>query len=86
MAGLDPAKVGESYFEYMAFAFGFAARLFKAGFAAFVHGVVSCLHETTASAEVMAIHDEIPRETGADGQGRTIARFWRSHIGLVEGA
>jgi hypothetical protein len=54
-----PAKVGESYFEHMAFAFGFAARLFKAGFAAFVHGVVPCLHETTASAEVMAIHDEI---------------------------
>lgn len=54
-----PAKVGESYFEHMVFAFGFAARLFKAGFAAFVHGVVPCLHETTASSEVMEINDEI---------------------------
>jgi len=54
-----PAKVGESYFEHMAFAFGFAARLFRAAFAAFVHGVVPALHETTASSEVLAMNDEI---------------------------
>ena len=54
-----PAKVGESYFEHMAFAFGFSARLFRAAFAALVHGVVPCLHETTASTEVLAMNDEI---------------------------
>ena len=54
-----PAKVGESYFEHMAFAFGFSARLFRAAAAAFLHGVVPCLHETTASAEVLAMTDEI---------------------------
>lgn len=54
-----PAKVGEGYFEHMAFAFGFSARLFGAAFAAFVHGVVPALHETTASSEVLAMNDEI---------------------------
>lgn len=54
-----PAKVGESYFEHMAFAFGFGFRLLRAGFAAMVHGVVPALHETTASAEILALHDEI---------------------------
>lgn len=54
-----PAKVGESYFEHMAFAFRFAARLFRAAAAAAVHGVVPCLHETTASSEVLAMNDEI---------------------------
>ena len=54
-----PAKVGESYLEHMVFAFGFSSRLFRAAFAALVHGVVPCLHETTASAEVLAMNDEI---------------------------
>ena len=54
-----PAKVGESYFEHMAFAFGFSARLFRAAFAAMIHGVVPCLHETTASSEILAMNDEI---------------------------
>ena len=54
-----PAKVGESYLEHMAFAFGFSSRLFRAAFAAAVHGFVPCLHETTASTEVLAMNDEI---------------------------
>lgn len=54
-----PAKVGESYLEHMAFAFRFSGRLFRAAAAAFVHGVVPCLHETTASSEVLAMNDEI---------------------------
>lgn len=54
-----PAKVGESYFEHMIFAFGFSARLFRAALAAFVHGVVPALHETTASSEVLDMNDEI---------------------------
>ncbi len=54
-----PAKVGESYFEHMVFAVGFSARLFRAAVAALIHGVVPCLHETTASAEVLAMNDAI---------------------------
>ena len=54
-----PAKIGETYLEHMAFAFGFSARLFRAAFAALVHGVVPALHETTASTEVLAIADEV---------------------------
>lgn len=54
-----PAKVGESYFEHMTFAFGFSARLFRAAFAALVHGVVPCLHETTASTAILDMNDEI---------------------------
>ncbi len=54
-----PAKVGESYFEHMAFAFRFSGRLIRAGLAAFVHGVVPACCETTASSAVLAMNDEI---------------------------
>lgn len=64
-----PAKVGEGYFDHMAFAFGFSARLFRAAIAAFVHGVVPCLHETTASSEVMAMHTEIRDRRARMAQG-----------------
>ena len=44
-----------------------------AAFAALVHGVVPCLHETTASSEVLAMNDEIRARralmaTGADAR------------------
>ena len=54
-----PAKVGETYLEHMAFAFGFSLRLFRAAFAALLHGLVPALCETTASAQVLAMNDEI---------------------------
>jgi hypothetical protein len=54
-----PAKVGEGYIEHMVFAFGFSARLFRAAFAALVHGVVPCLHETTASSAVLDMGNEL---------------------------
>ena len=54
-----PAKVGETYFEHMAFALGFSVRLFRAAFAALLHGLVPAFCETTASAEVLAMNDEI---------------------------
>lgn len=71
-----PAKAGESYFEHMIFAFGFSARLFRAAFAALVHGVVPCLHDTTASTAVLDMTDEIRarRASMATGSGeRAIA-------------
>ena len=66
-----PAKVGESYFEHMAFAFGFSARLFRAGFAALVHGVVPCLHETTASTAVLDMTDDIRARRAAMASGNS---------------
>src|SRR5262245_2417825 len=54
-----PAKAGESYLEHMAFAFAFSWRLIRAGLAAFAHGILPACCETTASSEVLAMHDEI---------------------------
>ena len=54
-----PAAVGESYFEHMTFALRFSGRLFRAGFAAFAHGFVPAVCETTASEAVFAMSDEI---------------------------
>ena len=54
-----PAKVGENYFEHMLFAFKFSGRLFRAAFAAFAHGVVPAVCETTASQAILDMHSEI---------------------------
>ncbi|HRX36352.1 MAG TPA: DUF6356 family protein [Aestuariivirga sp.] len=64
-----PAKVGESYVEHMVFAFGFSARLFRAAAAAFIHGVVPCLHETTASTAVLDMNDELRARRASMAQG-----------------
>ena len=44
-----PRSVGESYFEHLLFAGGFALRLLAAGLAALVHALIPCLFEKTAS-------------------------------------
>jgi len=44
-----PQSVEESYFQHMAFAGWFAARLLAAGGAALVHALIPCLFEKTAS-------------------------------------
>ncbi|MBI2719329.1 MAG: hypothetical protein HYX36_11320 [Rhizobiales bacterium] len=71
-----PAAVGESYFEHMAFALRFSARLFRAAFAAAIHGMVPAVCETTASTAILAMNDEIrarralmasAKSTAADG-------------------
>ena len=54
-----PAAVNETYVEHLFFAFKFSARLFRIGLAALIHGVIPCLHETTASSEVLALSEEI---------------------------
>lgn len=64
-----PAKVGESYFEHMAFAFGFSFRLFRAAAAALLHGVVPACCETTASSAVLAMNEEISRRRAQMAQG-----------------
>ncbi|MFT3987003.1 DUF6356 family protein [Aestuariivirga sp.] len=64
-----PAAVGESYFEHMAFALTFSARLFRAAFAAFAHGFVPAVCETTASQAVLDMHDEIRARRAALAHG-----------------
>jgi Family of unknown function (DUF6356) len=54
-----PAAVGESYLKHMKFAFRFSGRLFRAGFAAFAHGFVPAVCETTASQAILSMNDEI---------------------------
>lgn len=54
-----PTKIGESYFQHMVFAFSISARLFRAAFAAALHGVVPAACETTASTAVIALYDEM---------------------------
>lgn len=51
-----PASVGESYFEHMATAFAFAARLFGASLACFVHGLFPFLFTSTGSATVKRLY------------------------------
>ena len=54
-----PAAVGEGYFEHMKFALRFSGKLFRAGLAAFAHGFVPAVCETTASEAILAMNDEI---------------------------
>jgi uncharacterized protein DUF6356 len=54
-----PASVGESYFEHMSSAFGFAAHLLGASFACFVHGLFPFLFTSTGSAMVKDLHQRM---------------------------
>jgi hypothetical protein len=54
-----PASVGEGYFQHQRHAFGFAARLFTAAVASFVHGLVPALFLTTGSDTVRHLHDRM---------------------------
>ena len=51
-----PKSVNESYIEHLRFAAGFSARLFAAGFCAFVHALIPCLFEKTASRMVSGLY------------------------------
>ena len=66
-----PAKVGEGYFEHMGVAFRYSWRLLRAGFAAFVHGIVPACCETTASTEVLAMSSEIQARRAKCREGKT---------------
>jgi len=72
-----PASVGESYFEHMGVAFGFAARLLAAALACFVHGLLPFLFSKTGSSAVKRLHHEMI--TGRSAQHRSEghdARQW----------
>lgn len=52
-----PAKVNETFFEHMFFALRFAGLLFVAAGAAFVHAIVPCLFEKTASRIIKTLYE-----------------------------
>ena len=51
-----PESVNETYGEHARFAFGFSMKLFAAAGAAFVHALVPCLFEKTASRMVADLY------------------------------
>jgi hypothetical protein len=54
-----PAAVGETYFEHMGTAFTFAARLFGASIACFVHGLFPFLFPSTGSTMVKRLYQRM---------------------------
>jgi len=52
-----PASVDETYFEHMAFAAGFSAKLFAAAFAAMIHALLPFLFEKTASGIIRTLYE-----------------------------
>jgi hypothetical protein len=68
-----PQAVDESYAEHLLFACGVAARLFGAGLAAFIHALIPCLFETTASRMIREMHERIAnRHRAAAPRPRTL--------------
>ena len=77
-----PASVGESYFEHMGVAFGFAVRLLAAAFACFVHGLLPFLFTKSGSSAVKRLHQEMiaGRSTRRDAHLASRERSWRANI------
>ena len=53
-----PRHVNESYFEHLFFALKFSGTLFLAAGAAFIHAVIPCACEKTASRLVAQLYDK----------------------------
>ena len=73
-----PESVGESYFEHMAMAFGFGAKMIVSGLACLMHGLFPFLFLKTGSNTVTALHtsmvshrDRRTPHTGAPIAGQT---------------
>ena len=54
-----PADVNESYLEHLLAAVGFATRLLLAAGACFVHALVPCLFQRTASSMLNRLHAQM---------------------------
>jgi hypothetical protein len=65
-----PRAAGESYFEHMGFALGFAGQLMVAAGAAFVHAAIPALCETTASTRVMELSESLAGRRAMLTRGR----------------
>jgi hypothetical protein len=62
-----PRSVGESYPQHFAIAFAFGARMFAGALAAFVHALLPCLFEKTASGIVRKLHAQLGERAPRDG-------------------
>lgn len=54
-----PASVGETYFQHLAHATGFALQMIAAGVCCLVHALLPFLFETTGSATIAALHERM---------------------------
>lgn len=54
-----PASVGESYFQHLAHATGFALRMIGGGLACFVHALLPFLFVKTGSATISCLHERM---------------------------
>ena len=58
-----PESIGETYFQHQRQALGFAGSLTIAATAAFVHSLVPCLCEKTASERIAELHGRLQSRT-----------------------
>jgi len=66
-----PAAVGETYFQHLAAAWGFSARLLRVSAKCFVHGLFPPAFEHAASDAVRELYiDLTARRVLADGAGK----------------
>lgn len=74
-----PASVGESYFQHMGSAFGFAGRLFGAAAACLLHGLFPFLFTRTGSTAVKRLHEDMTaaRQRQGGGASASAARAFR---------
>ena len=66
-----PADVNETYFRHLVAACGFAARLFVASIACFIHALIPCLVVRTASESLNRLYSDLyqNRSSRPDSQG-----------------
>ena len=60
-----PSSVDESYGQHFGVAISYAARLFAAGFCAFVHAILPFAFEKTASGMIRSMVADMDRRAGA---------------------
>jgi hypothetical protein len=71
-----PASVGESYFQHLGHALGFASRMFVGSLACLVHAFLPFLCVQTGSKCIDELHDRMVANRdrrSADARGRTLA-------------
>lgn len=54
-----PNSVGENYFQHLASAFSFGARMLASGLACLVHGIFPFLFERTGSTTISVLHQDM---------------------------
>jgi hypothetical protein len=64
-----PASVGETYFQHMGSAFGFAGRLLGASVACLLHGLFPFMFTRTGSSAVKRLHEDMIAARQRQGRG-----------------